>query len=58
MDQKFETRLLDWLDFHDAMLVEELVPMTLEYLRFNPESSERSRYRHVLVDEYQDLKCF
>ena len=37
------------------MLIEELVPEALRYLRANPESSERNAYSHVLVDEYQDL---
>ncbi len=55
LDQLFEDRLKDWLMFHRAMLVEELVPVTLGYLRNNPEGGERSAYSHVLVDEYQDL---
>ena len=55
IDKRFERHLIAWLKFHGAMLLEELVPEALGYLRANPESLERSQYKHVLVDEYQDL---
>ena len=54
-DKLFEYHLQAWLKFHKAMLIEELVPEALRFLRSNPESSERIAYSHVLVDEYQDL---
>ena len=54
-DQHFQGILNEWLRFHRAMLIGELVPITLSYLRNNPGIPERGRYRHVLVDEYQDL---
>lgn len=54
-DQAFERELLKWLRFHDAMLIGELVPEALRYLRNNPAAPERTAFRHVLVDEYQDL---
>lgn len=54
-DRLFGDRLVEWLRFHDAMLVGELVPLTLNYLRENPDSRERTVYEHILVDEYQDL---
>jgi DNA helicase-2/ATP-dependent DNA helicase PcrA len=54
-DQEFEDALLDWLKFHRAMLIGELVPFAYKYLRDNPAAPERSQYTHVLVDEYQDL---
>ena len=37
------------------MLIGEVVPLSLAYLRQNPMAPERVRYQHVLVDEYQDL---
>ena len=37
------------------MLIGELVPETLRYLRDNPASPDRTASRNVLVDEYQDL---
>ena len=55
VDREFESRLMSWLRFHRAMLIGEVVPEALKYLRSNPAAEERSRYRHVLVDEYQDL---
>ena len=32
-DQKFEDALIDWLKFHRAMLIGELVPFAYKYLR-------------------------
>ncbi|HEX76214.1 MAG TPA: ATP-dependent helicase [Dehalococcoidia bacterium] len=54
-DREFDNELISWLRFHKAMLVGELVPLTIEYLRNNPTSPERSLYKHMTVDEYQDL---
>ena len=55
VDRAFHTALTRWLRFHGAMLIGELVPETLRYLRDNPASSYRNIFDHVLVDEYQDL---
>ena len=54
-DQAFETALLSWLRFHSAMLIGELVPLTLSFLRANPELPVLPALGHVLVDEFQDL---
>ena len=54
-DRKFDSEMISWLLFHKGMLVGELVPLTIKYLRNNPTSPERSLYRHMIVDEYQDL---
>jgi superfamily I DNA/RNA helicase len=55
VDQRFREVLVKWLKFHQAMLIGELIPEALRYLRNNPQAPERSAYNHVLVDEYQDL---
>ena len=55
IDRKFEKHLMNWLKSQNAMLIDELVPIALRYLRNNPESDEFKAYSHVLVDEYQDL---
>lgn len=55
VDKQFQASLLAWLRFHQAMLIGELIPETLRYLQNNPQSPERRMYKHVLVDEYQDL---
>ena len=39
------------------MLIGELVPEGLRYLRNNPASPERAAFSHILVDEYQDLNA-
>ena len=54
-DRSFQQALQDWLVFHEAILIGELVPETLRYLRDNPACTERNRYKYVFVDEYQDL---
>ena len=55
IDKQFQESLVGWLRFHEAMLIGELVPEALRFLRNNPNSPERSAYDHVIVDEYQDL---
>ena len=55
IDQAFEGELSGWLRFHEAMLIGELVPVSLRYLRENPALPHRATFEHVLVDEYQDL---
>lgn len=55
VDRAFQAELKSWLLFHQAILVGEVVPETLTYLRENPASEDRSAFDHVLVDEYQDL---
>jgi DNA helicase-2/ATP-dependent DNA helicase PcrA len=54
-DQRFWRALEAWLRFHQAMLIGELVPVTLTFVRENPRSPFRPRFDHLLVDEYQDL---
>src|SRR3954452_16311078 len=55
LDQGFQDALIESLRWHGAMLVGEVVPIALNYLEHNPQADERTAYRHVLVDEYQDL---
>jgi DNA helicase-2/ATP-dependent DNA helicase PcrA len=55
VDIQFQARLIEWLEFHRAMLLGELVPLSLNYLRTNPLAPELWMFDHVLVDEYQDL---
>jgi DNA helicase II / ATP-dependent DNA helicase PcrA len=54
-DQAFQTALEGWLRYHRAMLIGELVPLTLRFLQQNPTIPILQPYRAVLVDEYQDL---
>ncbi|MGH9772112.1 MAG: UvrD-helicase domain-containing protein, partial [Candidatus Acidiferrales bacterium] len=55
VDNAFNTELLRWLRFHHGMLIGEVVPEALRYLRNNPTSPILQAYDHVIVDEYQDL---
>lgn len=55
VEQQFDIRLRDWLRFHKAMLVGELVSIAYDFVRLNPGHQDIPVYTHVLVDEYQDL---
>jgi len=54
-DQAFEAVLIQWLIYHRAMLIGELVPVTLRFMQQNPGLAVLPRYNAVLADEYQDL---
>jgi DNA helicase II / ATP-dependent DNA helicase PcrA len=54
-DRAFHDELISWLQFHEGMLVGEIAPEALKYLRNNPHADQRSEFEHILVDEYQDL---
>jgi DNA helicase II / ATP-dependent DNA helicase PcrA len=55
LDQQYQDEVIRWLRWHSAMLLEELVPQALRYLRLDPLAPELDKFDHVLVDEYQDL---
>lgn len=54
-DAAFQADLLAWLNFHETMLIGEVIPLLHQYLYSNPAVAERTEYGHILVDEYQDL---
>ena len=55
VDRQFQAALISWLRFHHAILIGELVPEALRFLRNNPMAAVLSAFDHVIVDEYQDL---
>jgi len=54
-DKQFHTHLISWLKFHKAMIIGEIIPETLRYLKNNPTCDALSAYEHIIVDEFQDL---
>lgn len=54
-DAAFQHDLLEWLRFHEAMLIGEVIPEVYRYLSTNPGAPERAEFNHILVDEFQDL---
>lgn len=54
-EQAFVHALREWLVFHGAMLIGELVPLALDFVQQNPAHPDIPQYDHVVVDEYQDL---
>ncbi len=55
VDSQFHSELVQWLKFHEAMFIGELVPESLRFVRNNPAHPVLTAFDHVLVDEYQDL---
>ena len=55
IDVAFHAAVLQWLTYHRAMLIGELVPLTIAFAKQNPASGLIPTFQHVLVDEYQDL---
>jgi superfamily I DNA/RNA helicase len=51
----FENDFIGWLSEHEGILVGEVVPVAIDFLRNNPASHEIGKYKAILVDEYQDL---
>lgn len=57
-EQEFESKLINWLKVHKGLMIGEVIPVAMEFLRNNPAHPERSKFKVILVDEYQDLnKC-
>ncbi|WP_165448536.1 UvrD-helicase domain-containing protein [Rhizobium leguminosarum] len=54
-DAAFQHDLLEWLRFHEAMLIGEVIPEVYRYLSTNPAAPERAEFNQILVDEFQDL---
>ena len=54
-EQAFVDELVEWLIDHEAMLLDEIIPYLYQYLHTNPGAPERTEFRHLLIDEYQDL---
>jgi len=55
IDTAFHAVALRWLTYHRAMLIGELIPLTMRFVEQNPASDLIPSFQHVLVDEYQDL---
>lgn len=54
-EKVFQKILIDWHIFHESMLIGEVIPYLVRYLKDNPAADEHSEFDHVLADEYQDL---
>jgi superfamily I DNA/RNA helicase len=55
VEEEFAERIAGWLEYHQGMMIGEVIPITLRYLQNNPASPEIGKYDFILVDEYQDL---
>jgi DNA helicase II / ATP-dependent DNA helicase PcrA len=54
-EKDFQSVLIDWHLFHESMLIGEVIPYLVRYLKNNPTADEHGEFDHVLADEYQDL---
>ncbi len=55
LDNQFRNAMIDWLRFHEAMLIGEVVPEALRFVQNNPTHLDLPTFDHVVVDEFQDL---
>lgn len=55
MQSEYESDLTEWMKFHSGMLIGEVIPEAIRYLKFNPASDAIGAFDVILVDEYQDL---
>jgi len=53
--ESFERSLVSWLRRHESILVGEVLPIAINFLRDNPACNEIGYFDTILVDEYQDL---
>lgn len=51
--QDFENELLSWIRFHRCMLIGQVIPLAVQYLKSEPDAPYKKRYVHVLIDEYR-----
>jgi DNA helicase-2/ATP-dependent DNA helicase PcrA len=56
-ERAFDKELKDWLQFHEGMLIGEVVTLALNFLQHNPNvpAALEAKYPYIVVDEYQDL---
>jgi superfamily I DNA/RNA helicase len=55
IERRFDIEANRWLELHRCMHIGQAVPKALMMVRRNPELPLFTQYRHVIVDEYQDL---
>ncbi len=55
VEKQFHEEIIKWLKVHKCMLIGELVPLTLDFFRKNPNLPDLTKFKYVFVDEYQDL---
>lgn len=55
IEEDFRTDLLNWFNEHSGILVGEVIPIVIDFLRNNPAVPFIGEYEHMLVDEFQDL---
>lgn len=55
IDENFKADLIEWFNDHSGILVGEVIPIAIEYLRDNPAVEFVGEYDFILVDEFQDL---
>ncbi|SES66332.1 Superfamily I DNA or RNA helicase [Methanococcoides vulcani] len=54
-EKKFDIAFHNWMEFHQAMTVGELIPLAITFLNQNPVNDAVDAFEYIIVDEYQDL---
>ncbi|MFO7889763.1 MAG: ATP-dependent helicase [bacterium] len=55
VEEQFKNDLINWFTEHEGILVGEVIPIAIDYLRNNPAVGFIGEYEYILVDEFQDL---
>jgi len=55
VEENFKNELLNWFNDHSGILVGEVIPIVINFLRNNPAVPFIGEYEYILVDEFQDL---
>ena len=55
LEVEFEKDVITWLKKHKAILMDEVVQLAYRYLAANPHDEYLHKYKHIIVDEFQDL---
>jgi DNA helicase II / ATP-dependent DNA helicase PcrA len=54
-DEEFYRYMSHWLLRHEGLLLQEIIPLALNYVAGNPKNSFTETLKYVIVDEFQDL---
>ncbi|OPY16702.1 MAG: DNA-dependent helicase II [Methanomethylovorans sp. PtaU1.Bin073] len=54
-ERQFYDVYINWMIFHGAMTVGEIIPLAVNFLSQNPINEAIEEFEQILVDEYQDL---
>ena len=55
IQRRFKAAIINWLDEHKAVMVDEIIYFALDHAKKSPNSDFLKNSKYILIDEYQDL---